>query len=112
MARLLAPFGGITRIRFKGSPVSLPDSQPRGSPALFVFRIRPARRKSMPRRIEVAFDTNAESLKDARHGEALYNYDTPAPALSRYCAAASCFMLVWKIASHVPFSCFHTEPAL
>ena len=36
MAGLLAPFVGITRIRFKGSPVNLPDSQPRGSPALFV----------------------------------------------------------------------------
>ena len=34
MAGLLAPFGGITRIRFKGSPVNLPDSQPLGSPAL------------------------------------------------------------------------------
>jgi len=26
--RTLAPFGGITRIRFKGSPGSTPDSQP------------------------------------------------------------------------------------
>ena len=34
MAGLLAPCVGITRIRFKGSPVNLPDSQPRGSPAL------------------------------------------------------------------------------
>ncbi len=32
--RLGPPFGGITRIRFKGSPVNLPDSQPLGSPAL------------------------------------------------------------------------------
>src|SRR5438552_8216461 len=31
--RLGPPFGGITRIRFKGSPANLPDSQPRGSPA-------------------------------------------------------------------------------
>lgn len=30
-----------------------------------------------------------------------------------YCfAAASCFMLVWKIASHALFSFFQTEPAL
>ena len=34
MAGLLAPCVGITRIRFKGSPVNLPDSQPLGSPAL------------------------------------------------------------------------------
>ena len=112
MAGLLAPFGGITRIRFKGSPANLPDSQPRGSPALFTFRIRPARCKSMPRRIVAAFVPNAESLKGARRGERLYNYDSLLPALSRYCAAAACFMLVWKIAIHVPFSCFHTEPAL
>ena len=46
--RLGPPFGGITRIRFKGSPANLPDSQPRGSPAFICFRIGPARRKSMP----------------------------------------------------------------
>src|SRR5437764_13911887 len=73
MAGLLAPFGGIIRIRFKGSPVNLPDSQPRGSPALFAFRIRLARCKSMPRRIVAAFVPNAESSRGAWH-KRLYNY--------------------------------------
>jgi len=42
----------------------------------------------------------------------LFNYDVLLPAVSRYCDAAPCFMLVWKIAIHAPFFCFHTEPAL
>src|SRR5262245_31655129 len=47
--RTLAPFGGITRIRFKGF-VS-PTSQPSGSPALsFSVRIRLGRVKSTTRR--------------------------------------------------------------
>ena len=42
----LAPFGGITRIRFKGFVST--TSQPSGSPALsFSVRIRPTRAKSM-----------------------------------------------------------------
>jgi hypothetical protein len=42
----------------------------------------------------------------------LFNYDALLPAVSRYCDATPCFMLVWKIAIHAPFFCFHTEPAL
>ena len=109
--RLGPPFGGITRIRFKGSPVNSPDSQPLGSPALS-FRIEPRPVKSMPGTIVAAFVSNAESLKGACRGERLFNYDALLPAVSRYCDAAPCFMLVWKIAIHAPFFCFHTEPAL
>ena len=32
--------------------------------------------------------------------------------LPSYLVAAACFILVWKIASHSPFSCFQTEPEL
>ena len=100
MAGLLAPFGGITRIRFKGSPVNLPDSQPLGSPALlFQNRTTPG---------EVNATKNCSGVCTKR----LFNYDALLPAVSRYCDAAPCFMLVWKIAIHVPFFCFHTEPAL
>jgi len=35
---LLAPYGGITRIRFKGSARLREHSQPSGSPALFRFQ--------------------------------------------------------------------------
>ena len=111
MAALLAPCVGITRIRFKGSS-HYRTSQPFGSPAVFTFRIRPARCKSMPRRIVAAFVSNADSSRGACRGERLFNHDALLPAVSRYCDAASCFMLVWKIAIHVPFFCFHTEPAL
>src|SRR5438445_4599870 len=38
MAGLLAPFGGIIRIRFKGSPVNLPDSQPTRLPRIICFQ--------------------------------------------------------------------------
>ena len=100
MAGLLAPFGGITRIRFKGSPVNLPDSQPLGSPALlFQNRTTPG---------EVNATKNCSGVCTKR----LFNYDALLPAVSRYCDAAPCFMLVWKIAIHAPFFCFHTEPAL
>ena len=113
MAGLLAPFGGIIRIRFKGSPVNLPDSQPRGSPALFAFRIRPARCKSMPGRIVAAFAPNAESSRGAWH-KRLYNYGSLllAPCSFPYLSAAACFTLVWKIACHPPFAIFQTDPAL
>jgi len=113
MAGLLAPFGGIIRIRFKGSPVNLPDSQPRGSPALFAFRIRPARCKSMPRRIVAAFAPNAESSRGAWH-KRLYNYGSLllAPCSFPYLSAAACFTLVWKMACHPPFANFQTDPAL
>ena len=43
---LLAPFGGITRIRFKGSSEFRRTSQPL-APPLFDFRIGPTRRKSI-----------------------------------------------------------------
>ena len=66
----------------------------------------------MPRRIVAAFVSNADSSRGACRGERLFNHDALLPAVCRYCDAASCFMLVWKIAIHVPFFCFHTEPAL
>ena len=48
----------------------------------------------MPRRMAVAFRSNAESLKSARCDERLYNYDALLSANSRYCAAVACFTLV------------------
>jgi hypothetical protein len=46
--RTLAPFGGITRIRFKGSPVSHRTLSHCGSPAVcFLVRIGPAPAKSI-----------------------------------------------------------------
>src|SRR5690242_17895228 len=46
---LLAPYGGITRIRFKGSSDNPSDLSAHGSPAVF-FRIGPEDAKSTPRR--------------------------------------------------------------
>ena len=104
MAGLLAPFGGITRIRFKGSPANLPDSQPLGSPALlFQNRTTPG---------EVNATKNCSGVCP-KH-QILCNYGSllPAPCSFPYLSAAACFTLVWKMACHPPFAIFQTDPAL
>jgi len=63
----LASFGGITRIRFKGSSEFCRTSQPL-APPLCDFRIGPTRRKSTKRN-----RGNRIKRTGARRGERLYN---------------------------------------
>ena len=122
MAELGPPFGGITRIRFKGfvydvSAIRLPRS--------YIYtetRIGPARLKSIVQRSEVRGQRsdvrNGRTAQHPLHSHALYpaNVTIQSPGsndrVDYYCAAASCFTLVWKMAIHVPFSFFQTDPEL
>jgi len=111
MAGLLAPFGGITRIRFKGSPVNLPDSQPLGSPAL-LFQNR-----TTPGEVNATKNCSGVCPKHRILGRrsprpAPLELGLAAPCSFPYLSAAACFTLVWKMACHPPFAIFQTDPAL
>ena len=115
--RTLAPFGGITRIRFKGSPLPLSRDQTLshcGSPALcFFVKIGLAIAKSM-----VATCCSVKCIvceRQCRRRTAIatrwlwldWRRGYPAGFV-----AGSSFMFVWKIASQSCPSFFHTDPAL
>ena len=87
----LASFGGITRIRFKGSSEFCRTSQPL-APPLFDFRIGPTRRKSTTRNCSGTCNSTAANRTGtkptgARRGERLYN-DAILTKVANYLAAS------------------------
>ena len=95
------PFGGITRIRFKGfvydvSAIRLPRTN--------FFKLRPGPGMSTSAVLAV-LSSSTEFKIDSNALHANFQLQ----ATSFYFSA---FTLVWKIASHSPFSSFQTEPAL
>jgi len=115
--RTLAPFGGITRIRFKGS--SNWTSQPLRLPRIvFSVRIRPDPTKSTnaniaarpPRRMR-AKQTATTKLDGLSESNALGYGELKTRIYPAGVAPVSCFTCVWKMASQLPFSNFHTVPA-
>jgi hypothetical protein len=110
--RTLAPFGGITRIRFKGSPAFRQTLSHCGSPALcFLARIRLACAKSITcigsRHVYRCRNLNAAQSAMQLPAAKLLTRIYPAGF-----AAVSSFMFVWKMANHAPFSFFQTDPEL
>ena len=92
------PFGGITRIRFKGSV-------PKQFGALSATRL--------PRTFFLAQNKTPVNEVNAAYAAHFSMTGSAANLLMRiYPPPAAGFMLVWKMAIHFPFSCFHTVPAL
>ena len=125
--RTLAPFGGITRIRFKGSS-DFRTSQPLRLPRINYVQNRTTRGEVNAGRI-VAGVCLKRRILERRLAEAPLQRAAPLPAAfvflilfaaemlraSRsfpYFVAASSFILVWKMACHPPFAIFQTDPAL
>ena len=114
MAGLLAPFGGITRIRFKGSPANLPDSQPLGSPALLF------QNKTTPGEVNATKNCSGVCTK-RRILERRLPRQAPLQLWLALLAPCSFPLFRRGLLFHVgvenghampPFSCFQTEPAL
>jgi len=125
--RTLAPFGGITRIRFKGSS-DFRTSQPLRLPRINYVQNRTTRGEVNAGRIVAGVNGNDFWLEKKCTRPSLQRA-APLPAAfvflilfaaemlraSRsfpYFAAASSFILVWKMACHPPFAIFQTDPEL
>ncbi len=130
---LLASFGGITRIRFKGSPApSFADELFRpflcGQQNWSWTLSHPAPPQSFTRSYgSKSRSQRVKELSVIRYWLFVRRSQPPRPPLHLtlpsfvsfvisvvkfYFAAVSCFTFVWKIAIQAPFSCFQTEPAL
>ena len=103
--KLLAPYGGITRIRFKGSSENFRTSQHIGSPA--------CRFENRTRGWEVNARIMINPASEQRAGGSALLFEVaPERNYPADLAGAACLMLVWKMASHFPSSIFQTVPAL
>src|SRR6266404_9733890 len=124
MAELGPPFGGITRIRFKGfvydvSAIRLPRNLSRETTAR---RAEVNASKHGARSMELGDRSWRKDLVAPRSLLRATNPQLQSPSCHHknfvcfvlsmvkfYFAAVSALMLVWKMAIHLPFSCFQTE---